>query len=197
MLTYPTITTAPPEATSRNYGDLREEAIAELQALSGAIWTDYNLHDPGVTLLEVLIYAITDLGYKVDNDVATLLASHPEGAIDLGEHFHRAKYILPNCPYTPTDYRRYFLDIPGVQNVFLQRAPNLCPFIYCRTEVWEQATGLCDATYPSLAFNRDQAITNWAIADWERLHLNGLYCASLILESDVVPLGATLLRPLI
>lgn len=29
----------------------------------GATWTDDNAHDPGVTLLQALAYAITDLAY--------------------------------------------------------------------------------------------------------------------------------------
>ena len=34
------------------------------QKFSGEKWTDYNYHDPGITLLEQICYAITDLGYK-------------------------------------------------------------------------------------------------------------------------------------
>ena len=37
-----------------DYEQLRREAIAHVQALSGNTWTDYNLHDPGVTILEQL-----------------------------------------------------------------------------------------------------------------------------------------------
>ena len=37
---------------------LQEESLAQLQELSGNVWTDYNLHDPGVTILEQLNYAL-------------------------------------------------------------------------------------------------------------------------------------------
>ena len=47
-----------------NFQVLRDIGIKRLQALSSDLWTDYNLHDPGVTILEVLCYAITDLGYR-------------------------------------------------------------------------------------------------------------------------------------
>ena len=43
---------------------LREMGIEEIQKLSGKIWTDFNLHDPGVTILEQLCYALTDLGVQ-------------------------------------------------------------------------------------------------------------------------------------
>ncbi|NBQ69842.1 MAG: hypothetical protein EBU46_13880 [Nitrosomonadaceae bacterium] len=37
-----------------DFETLRKEAIGKVQELSGDIWTDYNLHDPGVTILEQL-----------------------------------------------------------------------------------------------------------------------------------------------
>ncbi len=39
-----------------DFSSLRQEGIALVQALSGGTWTDYNLHDPGVTILEALCY---------------------------------------------------------------------------------------------------------------------------------------------
>ncbi|MEM6726783.1 MAG: hypothetical protein AAF598_22285, partial [Bacteroidota bacterium] len=50
----------------QDYAFLRAEGIRLAQQLSGKIWTDYNHHDPGVTLLEQLCYALTDLGYRTD-----------------------------------------------------------------------------------------------------------------------------------
>ena len=44
----------------------REEGIKLIQQLSPDLWTDHNLHDPGITLLEELCYAITDLAYRLD-----------------------------------------------------------------------------------------------------------------------------------
>jgi hypothetical protein len=48
------------------------------RALAGVApeWTDFNTHDPGVTVLEVLAYAITDLQYRRNalDDRARLLA---------------------------------------------------------------------------------------------------------------------------
>jgi hypothetical protein len=39
---------------SMNFERLRDEAIENVQKYSGAEWTDYNLHDPGITILEAL-----------------------------------------------------------------------------------------------------------------------------------------------
>ena len=44
------------EKGSGEYQDLYLEGIELLQQLSGGIWTDYNEHDPGVTIFENLAY---------------------------------------------------------------------------------------------------------------------------------------------
>ncbi|PHN01256.1 hypothetical protein [Flavilitoribacter nigricans] len=185
MLDFPTISQNAPRFKSQDYALLREQGIIELQAMAGNIWTDYNLHDPGITLLEALLYAITDLGYRLDHSIPVLLASHPDGRIALDDHFHRAKEILPNCPYTPQDYWKYFLDIPGLRNVLLERAVDLCPILYCRTEEKKGGTPSCESPFYSLSFNRDQTVADWEVTDWQKQHPNGLYCISLILEPEV------------
>jgi len=59
---------------SQNYRFLRKEGIALIQNLSGDSWTDYNTHDPGITLLEAICYALTDLGYRTSFDIQDILA---------------------------------------------------------------------------------------------------------------------------
>ena len=57
---------------------LREAARLSIEQLAGESWTDYNLHDPGITLLEVLAYAITDLGLRTRLDIKSLIADKDE-----------------------------------------------------------------------------------------------------------------------
>ena len=45
-----------PDSDGLDFNGLRQRGIALLQDLSQGRWTDYNLHDPGVTLLELLCY---------------------------------------------------------------------------------------------------------------------------------------------
>ncbi|MFR5760047.1 MAG: hypothetical protein ACLUE2_22270 [Bacteroides cellulosilyticus] len=33
--------------------------------LSGKVWTDFNAHDPGVTLADIANYALTEMDYKL------------------------------------------------------------------------------------------------------------------------------------
>ena len=46
---------------------------------AGHRWTDHNAHDPGVTLLEALCYALTDLGYRAGHRVEDLLTTGGDG----------------------------------------------------------------------------------------------------------------------
>jgi hypothetical protein len=61
MSTSPTLPTGPLEHIAIDYEALRAEGMRLLGRLAGAQWTDFNAHDPGVTILEQLCYAITDL----------------------------------------------------------------------------------------------------------------------------------------
>ncbi|MEI3154042.1 MAG: hypothetical protein V8S95_02245 [Odoribacter sp.] len=44
------------------YVALQKDTIDRLQRLSGKVWTDFNAHDPGITILDVLNYALTGIG---------------------------------------------------------------------------------------------------------------------------------------
>jgi hypothetical protein len=104
---------------AQDYYFLREKGIEYIQSLSGAIWTDHNLHDPGVTVLEILCYALTDLGYRTGFAIADLLAA-PNGAVDPPEisGFFPAHEVLPASPLTINDYRKLLLKIEGVRNAW-------------------------------------------------------------------------------
>ena len=43
---------------------LRENAISRIQKYSGNVWTDHNVHDAGIAILEQLCFAIADISYQ-------------------------------------------------------------------------------------------------------------------------------------
>ncbi len=43
-----------------DYDTLRREGIKHIERPGSTFWTDYNTHDPGITILEQLCYAITN-----------------------------------------------------------------------------------------------------------------------------------------
>lgn len=122
MLEYLSISKRNPEFP--NYLDfqtLRDIGIKHLQILSGKLWTDYNLHDPGVTILEVLCYAVTDLGYRNNLDIQDLLALNPADVNSRENNFFTPDEILTCNPVTELDIRRRLIDIPGVRNAWLEK----------------------------------------------------------------------------
>jgi len=118
MADKPTISRQPSSAPARNYGLLREEGLQHIQLLSRKLWTDYNIHDPGITTLELLSYAITDLGYRIDQPLPDLLAL-PESDETAEAGFPTAAQVLPSRPVTSDDYRRLLIDLPGIRNAWL------------------------------------------------------------------------------
>ncbi len=112
----------PPSDKSMDFDFLRREAIRFAQEMSGSIWTDYNEHDPGVTLLEYLAYAITDLGFRTHFDIRDLLYSRegkkktpPEYRLKNGGEppvnaFFGPSSIFPCAPLTGADYRKLIID---------------------------------------------------------------------------------------
>lgn len=104
------------QAPAPDFAGLRQEGIRQLQRLAGPGWTDFNAHDPGITILEQACYALTDLGYRAGHDLADLLAS---GGAEAGASLHSPAQILPCSPVTLTDLRKLVIDVPGVQNAWI------------------------------------------------------------------------------
>ncbi len=103
---------------AQDYELLRAEGLKYVEELAHRLWTDYNAHDPGITILEALSYAITELGYRADFQIQDLLASE-DGRTDAGQAFFSAGEILTCAPQTVEDYRKLLADTPGIHNAWL------------------------------------------------------------------------------
>lgn len=107
---------------------LRREGLKHIGDLSGKIWTDHNTHDPGVTILEVLCYALIDLGYRTTLPMEDLLAETQAAPAASGDDADRPRHenfftpleILSCNPTTVLDYRKLLLDVDGVRNAWLE-----------------------------------------------------------------------------
>ncbi|HZX26327.1 MAG TPA: hypothetical protein VFF16_04620 [Telluria sp.] len=113
-------------APSLDYDHLLKMGLAACQQLSGDTWTDYNEHDPGVTILEQLCYALTDLGYRCHFPMADLLALPQDGAGERATTLFAAPDILSCNAITQRDYRKLIIDQalaqdwPNFKNVWLE-----------------------------------------------------------------------------
>lgn len=101
---------------SQDYDFLRKEGLKYIEKLGNTFWTDYNAHDPGITILEALSYVITELGYRTDFYIKDLLTSK-NGQI-LNGSFFTAREIMTNAALTELDYRKLLIDIEGITNAW-------------------------------------------------------------------------------
>ena len=152
-----------------DYDKLRAEGIDYLGRLGGKIWTDHNVHDPGITILEVLCYALLDLGYRTNLPVEDLLTRNPD-EVSADNNFFTPAQILTCNPLTITDFRKLLIDIEGVKNAWLEIATDEIDF--CRSS--RQPGPVLTAT--AAALPREQECTDY---------LNGLYHVYIDLEVHV------------
>jgi len=124
-----TLPVGPFEHVSMDYARLREEALDHLRRLASDQWTDHNTHDPGITILEQLCYAVTDLGYRTAFPVPELLAGGrpwlpgPEA-------------ILTTDPVTSADLRKAALDVEGIGNAWVEEpdAPEVAFYYHAASQ---------------------------------------------------------------
>ncbi|MFN0195042.1 MAG: hypothetical protein ACKVP5_24200 [Aestuariivirga sp.] len=107
----------PRENPALDFAALRAEGIALVQRLAGGTWTDHNTHDPGITILEQLCYALTDLGYRTQYELPDLLTIEGE---DPYASLYTSAQILPISPVTVADLRKLVIDVPGVKNAWIE-----------------------------------------------------------------------------
>ena len=96
---------------SLNYDELLKQGIEFIQQFSGKQWSDYNYHDPGITFLEQLCYALTDLGYKANFPIEDILLAYTD-KFDLENNnlLIPPEKIFPSSPLTSLDYRKVIID---------------------------------------------------------------------------------------
>ncbi len=121
------ISTAPPQHPAMDYTFLRQAGIHHLERMAGQLWTDLNAHDPGITILEQLCYALTDLGYRIDYDLKDLLTDGPSEPY--GSLYSPAEILTTN-PVTLADLRKVVIDVTGVKNAWLEPVETVQPPLY-------------------------------------------------------------------
>lgn len=92
-----------------NFEVLMSKGIDQLKAIVGDVWSNYNDSDPGVTILEQLCYALTELGYCAQFPIADLLTGK-DGKIRYDGQFFAPQDVLTTSPVTVDDYRRMVHD---------------------------------------------------------------------------------------
>ncbi len=99
------------KSESMDYDFLRKEAISKTQKISGEKWTDYNPHDPGITILEQFSYALTDIAFRTQLNIETLLFHQGDKEKIINGHaLVPPEQIYSTGAITINDYRILILD---------------------------------------------------------------------------------------
>lgn len=115
---FPTLPTGPLPHMAMDYARLRAEGLRLLGRLGGAQWTDFNTHDPGITILEQLCFAITELAYRSNFPLPDLLFASPHPGLP------GPLEILTGDPVTRADLRALVLDLAETENAWVGPPPS-------------------------------------------------------------------------
>ena len=133
-----TIPKKPNLRESVDYNLLRKKGIDLIEKLGSTYWTDYNIHDPGITLLELLCFAQTEIGHRLGFSIQDLLTLPPNQNPKWDEQaFFTARTILTVNPFTANDFRKLLADQRGIANAWMACSDCTChPEIYadCKEE---------------------------------------------------------------
>jgi hypothetical protein len=157
-----------------DYNFLRAEGIRLIERLSGKVWTNYNSHDPGITLLEALCYTLTDLGYRTSFEVRDILAPDSQDP-DWGTIFYTSRQILPSNPVTLTDFRKLIIDTEGIKNAWIEVSNEYEVLLYLNAK--DKAVETDPATY-QLDYSSS--------SDNEPMRLRGLYKITVDYDEDII-----------
>ncbi|WP_431167535.1 hypothetical protein [Tenacibaculum halocynthiae] len=92
-----------------NYEELKDKALSYIQRNNDSTWTNLNPSDPGVTILDQLCFAFTELGYCNNFPIKDIL-TNKEGQLELKNQFYLPEDILTTSPITIEDFRKYVVD---------------------------------------------------------------------------------------
>lgn len=129
-----------------NYDAMFKEAILLIGEISGEKWTNYNPSDPGVTMLELLCYALLDMGYKSSFPMKDILSDKDDKILTYN-HLYTAREILFSNPVTTNDFRKLIIDrAESVKNVWVNK---------------NEATGSIPESYEVLYELTDELKAKW------------------------------------
>lgn len=104
---------------SQDFSLLKEEGLALIKKSTGYSWTNFNDSDSGVTILDQVVYALTELGYCDHFSIKDLLTDR-SGQIQFQDQFFKPDDIFTTAPVLESDYVFYLVDqVPAIKNADL------------------------------------------------------------------------------
>lgn len=112
-----------------NFKELKNTALTYIQESNSSTWTNLNPSDPGVTILDQLCYAFTELGYCNEFPIKDVLTDK-KGQLEIENQFYLPEEILTTSPITINDFRKYLVDnVQEIINVQITPLRSSLPFV--------------------------------------------------------------------
>jgi hypothetical protein len=151
---------------TQNFKELKDSGLAFIRSHSGYEWTNLNASDPGVTILDQLCYALSELGYCNDFAVKDILTGQ-DGTLAVKNQFYLPQDILTTSAVTTTDYIKYLVDtVSYIDNAVILQATETIggktilvprtykPYLYINTPLID-INKICWAAFVSLNKSRN------------------------------------------
>ncbi|GAA4400472.1 hypothetical protein GCM10023187_13710 [Nibrella viscosa] len=159
-----TISNAKPAAKSQDYAGLVEEGLGYIQQWASDTWTDHNAHDPGITLLETLSYAITDLGFRGQLPISQLLGRQlPPEKMAL----FAPEQALSGNAITAEDFQKLLVALPAVKQARLTPAENRVKGLYNVLVEWEDGNLNDSLVLETIPVNGKSFAVEYAFPYWD------------------------------
>jgi hypothetical protein len=163
-------------SAAQDFYRLRREGIGHIEQTGSDDWTDYNTHDPGISILEALAYTITELAHRTGFPIEDILASSATDASADDPYpdqtFYSARTILTVNPTTVEDIRRLLIDVDPVRNAWVRcgTCADALFFAWCEDG--------------ALVLSHDPSERSDSATEAVRVEPRGLYEVLLELEAD-------------
>lgn len=89
---------------------LQKSALELIQQYSGNLWTDFNEHDPGITIMDAFNYALNEISYKAGFPFPDYFTGKESPFQPKSFGLYRPYETYPSAPVTEKDYRKLIFD---------------------------------------------------------------------------------------
>lgn len=146
-----------PPRPAPNWARLRAELLGLVEGFAHRSWTDYNVHDPGITLGELFAFGVSEGTHVAGLPIADL-RQPPEGTPAPPSPDFPGHLTLPCRPLTLHDYRKLLIDVDGIRNAWITtvEAPDPRVYVDCPTATLTLDPGTDRPSLPLRGFYRAQ-----------------------------------------
>jgi len=144
-------------APAQDYNFLRDKGIKHIEKMSGRSWSNLNSSDPGITILDQICYALTELSYCTAFPIKDIITQR-DGKIKAKNQFFHPDKILTTSPITLEDYTKYLVNaIDEIKNTsfIASQAGAYVSYLLCTQQSKSYSDSITQSAYIKLNESRN------------------------------------------